>query len=289
MAQPFTVAGDRITALACRLAGEALKTWRGAALRQRRVAHGRVDVAAALPRRLASGGLRSFDRPMPRIVTEATFEEWIEFIFARPVSQPAWYWERDADEWLAMPERTAELMAETFVRSGEVLEPYDDAQVNQGLWMLASESQSFAYTLLRDEVPWPKRAAALEGIFTLYRDCFGARCTNHLSHLDVPAGNPAASPLNAICYMWWDIFPATAEPGAPARRERDQLVLSVLERTLDLPHDACREAALHGLGHWERAYPERVHDAIDRFIWGNRKIPCALRNYAYAARHGDVL
>ena len=226
---------------------------------------------------------------MPRRLTDASFEEWIEFVFARLVTEPAWYWEDDADEWQGTPERTAELLAETFERSGEVLEPFDDAQVNQGLWMLAGESHGFARCVSDAAVPWLKRAAVLEGIFTLYRDCLAVRCTNHLSHLDVPAENPAASPLNAVGYMWGDIFPVAAEPGAPACRERDQLILSVLERTLDLPHDACREAALHGLGHWERAYPERVHDAIDRFIWGNRKIPAALRNYAYAARHGDVL
>jgi hypothetical protein len=226
---------------------------------------------------------------MPRLLTDATFEEWIEFVFARPVTVPAWYFEDGHDEWQGTPERTAELMAETFERSGEVLEPYDDALVNQGLDMLASETQDFARCIHDAAVPWPKRAAVLEGVFTLYRDCFAVRCTNHLSHLDVPADNPVASPLNGVCYMWWDIFPVTAEPDDPACRECDQLILSVMERTLELPNDACREAALHGLGHWEAAYPERVHDAIDRFIWANRKIPCALRNYAYAARHGDVL
>lgn len=226
---------------------------------------------------------------MPRQLTDASFEEWIEFVFARPVTEPAWYWEDGHDEWQGTPERTAELMAGTFARSGEMLEPFDDAQVNQGLYLLAGETQDFARCVNDHAIPWPKRAAVLEGIFDLYRDCFAVRCTNHLSHLDVPAENPAASPLNAVCYMWWDIFPVTAESDDPTCRERDQLILSVMERTLDLPHDACREAALHGFGHWEAAYPERVHDVIDRFIWGNRKIPAALRNYAYAARHGDVL
>lgn len=226
---------------------------------------------------------------MPRLLTDASIEEWIEFVFARPVTQPAWYFEDGHDEWQGTPERTAELMAETFGRSGEVLEPFDDEQVNQGLYMLASESQDFARCVNDAAVPWPTRAAVLGGIFELYRDCFAVRCTNHLSHLDVPAENPAASPLNAVCYMWWDIFPVVAEPENPACRERDQLILSVMERTLDLSNNACREAALHGLGHWESAYPERVHDGIDRFIWANRQIPCALRNYAYAARHGDIL
>lgn len=226
---------------------------------------------------------------MPRQFTDASFEEWIEFVFARPVTEPAWYWDDGHDEWQGTAERTAELMAETFERSGEALESFDEAQVNQGLWLLASEDQDFARCIHDAAVPWPKRAAVLEGVFTLYRDCFAVRCTNHLSHLDVPAENPAASPLHAVCYMWWDSFPAVGEPENPDCRERDQLILSVMERMLDLPNDACREAALHGLGHWESAYPERVHDAIDRFIWANRKIPAALRNYAYSARHGDVL
>lgn len=222
---------------------------------------------------------------MGQILRDASFEEWIEFIFARPVSDPAWYWETGADRWEGSPERTAELLTETFERCGEVLEPFDDEQVNQGLWMIASFSCSnIGFSLADDTVPWALRARGLESIFTLFRDCFAVRCSNHLGHLDEDGANP----VNSICFMWWDIFPIHGQPEILSRKECDDLVVSIMERTLELPSTACQEAALHGLGEWEMHYPDRIHQVIERFIWANRKIRTPLRNYAYAARHGDV-
>ncbi len=222
---------------------------------------------------------------MGQILREASIEEWIEFLFARPVSDPAWFWETDADRWEGSPASTAKLLAETFERCGELLEPFDDEQVGQALWMIASSAGSDISRLMLDEVvPWDLRKRALESIFPLFRDCFAVRCSNHLGHLDEPDSNP----LNASCYMWWELFPVLPEPENPALAERDDLVLSVMAGALEIPSQACQEAALHGLGKWERAYPDRVHEVVERFIWANRKIRTPLRHYAYAALHGDV-
>jgi hypothetical protein len=223
---------------------------------------------------------------MSQILRDASFEEWIEFVFARPVNDPAWYWETDVDRWEGSPERTAELLAETFERSGEVLEPFDDEQVSQGLWYLANgRSSDIPFALLDETLPWLLREKGLENIFTLFRDVFAVRCSNHLGHLD----ESEASHLNGICHLWWATFPAKAQPDNPAAKDQDDLLLSVMERSLELPSDACRESALRGLGQWEPHYPDRIHESIDRFIWANRKIRAPLRHYAYAARHGDVV
>jgi hypothetical protein len=222
---------------------------------------------------------------MGRVLKEATFEEWIEFVFARPVSDPAWYWEDEADRWEGSPLRTLELLAETFERCAEVLEPYDDDQVSQALWMIASPARSdIGRTLGDPTVPWKLRARALEAIVTLFKDCFAVRCSNHLGDF----GEEGANPLNGVCYMWWDELPVFPGSEARAIKPEDELVLSIMARTLELPSEACQEAALHGLGHWESHYPDQIHEIIDRFIWANRKIRSQLRNYAYAARHGDI-
>jgi hypothetical protein len=223
---------------------------------------------------------------MGRVLKEASFEEWIEFVFARPVREPAWYWEDNADRWEGTPEQTVELLAETFEQACEALELYDDEQVGQGLWMIAQPACSdIGRTLIDASVPWELRARALDAIFTLFKDCFAVRCSNHLGHFTEDGANP----LNAACYMWWEIFPIIPTPDDPAMKAQDERVLSIMARTLELPSEACQEAALHGLGHWESAYPEPVHEIIDRYIWTNRKIRAVLRNYAYAARHGDIV
>ena len=89
--------------------------------------------------------------------------------------------------------------------------------------------------------------------------------------------------------MWWDIAPILGEPDTAAFAERDALILKVMADTLGLDSEACRESALHGLGHWHSYYPDEVQTIIYDFIWKDRKIRDSLRNYAYAAMHGDVL
>ena len=45
----------------------------------------------------------------------------------------------------------------------------------------------------------------------------------------------------------------------------DPDILQVMESTLQLDSIACRESALHGLGHWQHQYPQRVGEIIDKF------------------------
>ena len=222
---------------------------------------------------------------MGQILSEASIEEWIEFVFARPVEEPAWFWEADADQWQGSPSRTAELIAETFERCAELLEPFDDEQVNQGLSMLLNAGSPSALScVVSPEVPLPVRERLLESVAILFADLFAVRCSNTLGHLD----EEAAGPLNSMAYLWWDLFPLRPDSDSPDTLAMDELVLGLLDRILALRSDACRESALHGLARWQAKYPERVQETVDRFIWAERDIRPPLRNYAYAARHGDV-
>ena len=51
---------------------------------------------------------------------------------------------------------------------------------------------------------------------------------------------------------------------------------------------ACRESALHGLGHWHDVYPAEVELIIDRFLSGYRELRPETVNYAKIARCGCV-
>ena len=66
-------------------------------------------------------------------------------------------------------------------------------------------------------------------------------------------------------------------------------ILDVMTQTLNLDSDACREGALHGLGHWAMYYPKRVAAIIDEFLKKNPDLRPELRNYALGARTGCVL
>jgi len=106
------------------------------------------------------------------------------------------------------------------------------------------------------------RCPRLEGPSTRLLVIFAPRRTSHLSHRDEPGGGP----LNAACYMWWDILPLGGTRDDPAKRRLGRAALDVMTETLALDALACQKRALHGLGHWHAACPQEVEPAIDRFV-----------------------
>jgi hypothetical protein len=52
---------------------------------------------------------------------------------------------------------------------------------------------------------------------------------------------------------------------------------------------ACREGALHGLGHWQMDYPRQVGEIIDRFSMTRPELPAELQQYMLRAYGGSVL
>jgi hypothetical protein len=197
-----------------------------------------------------------------------------------------WYWADDAGWWKGPPHVTVGYLTRAFENAADCLQPYSDGQVNQGLWYLASNACSEHMFAVMDEgVPWVERQRCLRAMLDLYRQCFAQRCTPTLGHLDEqPAG-----PLNLACYMWWDLLPFAGQPAQPAQRDFDATCLEVMAATLELESDACRESALHGLGHWYHSYPERVGTIVDAFLARGAVVRDALRQYALAARRGHVL
>lgn len=213
------------------------------------------------------------------------YQEWIQYVFDHPVNDPQWYFDRDAPRFEATQEDYADLIRETFLRSGEDLARFSDAQVNQGIWFLASPTGShFIFSLRHGDVPTPKKVAGIQSIYDLYRDCFAKRCTETLGHID----EPGASDLNPICYMFWDVCPISYLEVVEERRDLEDAVFWVLENTIRLPHRACIEAGLHGLGDIAHRYERRVKEVIDGFL-KTARLDAALRAYAERARKGRIL
>src|SRR6266498_94250 len=217
-----------------------------------------------------------------------TFEEWLIFTFDHPVEEQKreWYWDFDREEWDENSPDVIRFLTQAFEQAREVFEPYSDAQLNQGLWYIASNSCSnHMFALMDETVAWSERERCIYSIHQLYEQCFLRRCSPHLSHLDEPGANP----LNLVCYMWWDIAPIGPHPEEPKRREFDRAILNVMESTLQLDSVACRESALHGLGHWQHGYPERVGKIINNFSMKHRELRKELETYLGNAFTGYVL
>ena len=226
---------------------------------------------------------------MGKQLKDLSFEGWLTYVFDHPVpvkNEQAWYWGIDREWWDENAADSIQFMTQAFENAAMVFEPYSQARLNQGLWFLASNACSnHMFALMDESVPWPDRQRCIASIHQLFEQCFARRCSPHLSHVD----EPGASPLNLVCYMWWDIIPIAGRPADPAWREFDHAILNVMESTLQLDSISCRESALHGLGHWQHEYPERVGEIIDKFSMKKPVLPEKLRAYMLNAYVGYVL
>lgn len=214
------------------------------------------------------------------VVDPQFYDAWIKYVFDRPVTNPQWYFsywqDKPIEEFKATPTELVALLHQTFLRSGTDLTIYNAGQVNDGLnYIFSNSASNIIYALIEADVPEELRIYATAQIKHLYRDCFAKRCTNTLSHLN----ETGSSALNAICYMLWDISPLGSGK---------TVVFDVMEDALYIPHNACIESGLHGLGH--RAHHDRakVEAIIDRFLLRTPHLNPALKRYALAARTGRV-
>lgn len=217
-----------------------------------------------------------------------SFSEWVAYVFDHTVTSPEWYFEPGRDYWQEEPHAAVEFMTRLFEDPLRYAADYSDAQLNQGFWFLVSNGCSnHMFALMDAGVPWDARRRCIRSMTPLFEKLFAQRCTRHLSHFHEP--EPGVSPLNLTCYMWWDLAPICGHPDDRSQADFDLECLKVMRSTLAIPRDACRESALHGLGHWQTAYPDPVIETIDRFLTQTPALREDLRLYAQAARKGCIL
>jgi hypothetical protein len=217
---------------------------------------------------------------------------WINHVFDHPVGDPRWYWAFDAmatstgtEEWPEAPEQIVAHIAETFERAGELLSRFSDEQLNQGFWYLFYQGPpDFMGTLLDERIPLAMRLRALRSFVPLFQVVMAARCSSHLGHLD----EDGEKPLNSACYMWFDEVLDRFSPERLVLAKLDEELIITLRVILNIPHDACRESTLHGIGHWVRHYPQ-LAGAVDQFLSSTPGLGPELVAYAESARAGNVL
>ncbi len=137
-------------------------------------------------------------------VDDLDLEVWLRHVFDHPVTEPQWYFqcenEEPSDLRLA---RIVENMTRLFEAPERLLTEYTQEQIAQGLWYLNWASRPFMPALLSDDVPWPLCQRGLLSMESLFRRLFAVACTDELGH----TAFDDSSPINTICYMWWDLFP----------------------------------------------------------------------------------
>lgn len=221
-------------------------------------------------------------------LTDLSYDDWVEHAFSHEVRLHgnAWFFDKDPPWWNPSPAVAVEYFSKLFSTPEQALAYFSDAQIAQGLTYLVNTSASGdSGWLYSRAVPSTDRLRCIESIHTLFARIFDRRCAPVLSHID----EPGATPLNGVCYMWWDVFPSVALPGDPDRDTLNVATIDVMRRSLDLDSVACQESALHGLGHSARTYPREVQAAVDRFLTDGRPRRQELTVYAHSARCGCVM
>lgn len=221
----------------------------------------------------------AYQKPHPR------YQEWLHFVFDRPVTPNGWYFDIEFPDFDAERADLAQLVANTMDNCGRDLASYSDDQVNHGLKFIFNNSFSdVVFSLMDETVPAPLRIHAISSIKNLYKDCFTPRCAYVLGHNDEQGANP----LNSICYMLWDVSPLSYWENEPDREVFYQAVVEVLEDALASPNPACVESSLHGLGHILSSYIEPVTKVIAAYQRRNVFVSPQLKEYAARARTGNI-
>jgi hypothetical protein len=220
-------------------------------------------------------------------LTDLTFEQWLEHAFGKEVriGRNQWFFDQDIDWWDPEPAIAVDYLTRLFTDAPRHLQWFADTQIAQGFtYLLSTSAMGDNGWLYARSVPGEQRRQCVQALSRLFADLFAPRCTPSLGHL-----SEAGGPLNTVCYMWWDEFPAIALPDDPDRAMLHGAALQAMADSLQLPSMACQESALHGLGHWRRYDPQHVERIVDRYLAANAPADQRLLSYARAARTGCVL
>ena len=214
----------------------------------------------------------------------ATYQEWLDETFGRAVSGESYpqFVHRDVRD---VPESApdADVLAwltRVFENPEEELRYFSDRQIAPALWELGPGDANCVYNR---EIPVEARERLIGSVATFFRHFFDKRCVPGLSH----NATEHLSPLNTICYMWWEVIFMGGRPDDPNAERLNAKALEVKAEVLQLPNPACKEAALHGLGHMARDH-EQARALIDRFLVEQTGAGPELIAYARAARTGCI-
>lgn len=90
--------------------------------------------------------------------------------------------------------------------------------------------------------------------------------------------------------MLWDMSPLSYWPPSPQADQCRHAFVGMLARVLnDVPSLACKESALHGLGHFGPAPRDEAEATIQQWLARRPMVPEALIDYARQAATGAIM
>jgi hypothetical protein len=231
-------------------------------------------------------------RPRPPVVIklrDATIESFVRNIFDHDTPEEgrkAWYMPHDVS--FEIDERhQLGLLAELFGNARVQLAGYSASKVVQGLrcMMGGVHYESFTGLVWSAALPLDRRRAVIQSVFELYDQLLAAYPYESIDFRHPDDDRPFSGIDYGVPHL------LLSEPWFRDRSEADQTSIraaffELFTRLLEHPAPVAQYAALHGLGHLE--HPDR-EATIDRYLADNPWMDPDQRDYALAARRGDVL
>jgi hypothetical protein len=216
--------------------------------------------------------------PEPIALSHLTFEAWTNHVFDH--ENPDWHWDLDEVEYDvdADPAETLAHLNRLFAEPQILLERFTDDQIGAGLHYLVNSSCSNTMFVYRDaELPLVERQAGIRSMAHVFERIFAARCHDRNS----------GRPLDTICFMWFDVCPIGIYHDGEALGDA---IFATLRQILSIDNEPCQYAALHGLGeNCHGRWRKSVAAIVDDYLARHPHLPKELREYARAARTGNVL
>jgi len=219
----------------------------------------------------------------------ARVEELAKAVFDHPASEDPdepWYFGDVCFE--VEPAHQIDLLAELFQGAPGHFQDYRTDQVEQGLWCMmgAVHHQAFCGLVWSPTLPLSGRLNVVSSIFVLYDQVLAS-----YPYEPIDFDHPDAEPrrYRAIDYMVPDLLleaPWFPEADTADAAQVQAGFLELFTRLLDHHGPVAQYAALHGLGHLKVEGRDAV---IDRYLDTHAWLDAAQREYAEAARRGDVL
>jgi hypothetical protein len=215
-------------------------------------------------------------------ITDATFDEFVEFMFDREVvpfpedvnaGPGPWYWHADID---FDARKVAQFYVALFSMPEPLVARYTPAQLEQAFWAIPScNIECSVRRIIWDErVSFELRESCVRSMYELYARLF------------------STNPLETSSNMWWDALAYDWHCGIRLRSSGGEdsamqdIMFDTLLKILELPQKSCQEAALHGLGHLH--HPD-TETAVRRFLARNADVDPELKEYALAAAKFEVM
>lgn len=206
-------------------------------------------------------------------LSDLPFEQFVDYIFEHPVTNPAWYQTDKGDFTFGSGKVIVQDLIDLFRQPEFLFDKYSFEQLEQGFWFVSGWLclVRFRGLLWEKRIALELREELVRSMFELFSRFF------------------AVNALENICFMWWDIiaYGYYMENGKPEDEDGakiQQAMFETLRRILELDSEDCQKSALHGLGHLKHPETEKtINDFLRRYI-----VSRELKDYAHLCIAGTM-